>query len=552
MTDNWDIEQRAVAAAFQKGMASFQEEPIILYGIGKNTLAVLELTHGFTFAGLLDRDPDNVGKVIFGEPLLSLEEAAKVSKRIAIIARPNYVPLIHQRIRAFAEAHGISIYDYTGKKLKPVQEDCDNSGLVLWNLGENELRSAIASHEVISFDVFDTLIGRRVLRPRDVFDLVERDLHHAGCTVPFAELRVQAEKASGYAASLDDIYETLHKMGISRKECRDWRSRELAWEKKVVFPRRRMVASLAYAKEVRKKIFLTSDMYMSTEEMEALLKDCGITDYDGLLISCEEKAQKSDGALFEKLLDRTRGRSVLHIGDNYYSDGVAARERGIDTFPICSGYDLFTLCTPRSLVANVPEKGLGGRLALGMLCADLFEDPFVLHETKGNVVLSQAERVGYDFLGPWTLGFIQWAAEQSKLHDVEEFLFSARDGFLFYRAGLLAQKYGLLPGVALKYIKTSRRALIGASIQSEKDLENALERRAYHGMLGRQLWDMFHVKPDSSDPRQGERTEDHAYRFRYMRGYLPEIVERSTWERKNYMGYLRATGLLHKKKNGFF
>ena len=148
-------------------------------------------------------------------------------------------------------------------------------------------------------------------------------------------------------------------MGISEEDCHDWQLRELEWEKKVVFPRKRMAEVFQYAKELGKKIVLTSDMYLSKGKIHNLLERCGIVGYDELLISCQEKAEKSDGKLFAKLLERAGGKSILHIGDNPFSDGEMAQSMGLDTWQVYSSYDMLSVSSIRSLAEN-PPKELGG------------------------------------------------------------------------------------------------------------------------------------------------------------------------------------------------
>ena len=549
--DNWDREQRMVADAFQKGLAPFRQEPLVLYGIGRNTPAVLSLTEGFTFAGLLDQDPENVGKTYYGKRVLSLEEAAAVSKRVIIIARSAFVPLIYQRIKGFAEKHGITVYNYAGQRQEEAGDTYDTSGLEYWKRSYDDLKAAIAAHNVVSFDVFDTLLGRRVLQPKDIFSLVERDLAAIGRREPYAKLRAEAEKACGYGASLDDIYACLHQMGVSEEDCRDWRSRELSWERAAVFPRRKMVEALQYAKALGKHVFLTSDMYLSENDMRMLLEHCGITGWDGLLISSRESAEKRDGTLFARLLERSGGGSVLHIGDDAFRDGEMARKAGLDAWRIYSGYDLLAVSSIRSLLAE-PPKGLGDRLALGMMCAKLFEDPFALHETKGRVVLSQAEQIGYGFIGLWALSFMQWASVQVKHHKIEEFLFPSRDGFLFFHMGQLMREYGYMPETALKYLKASRSALQGASIETGEDLAAAAEGITCYLTKGELLEKYFRVKPESSDPERLDSAAEKAPTLRYLNRYLPQIKKRSAWERTNYQRYLESLDLYHGRRTAVF
>jgi len=549
--DKWDQEQRMVAEAFQQGMAPFKQEPLVIYGIGKNTPAVLALTEGFTFAGLLDQDPANIGRTVYGKRVLSLEEAAAASKRIVIIARASLVPVIFRRIKAFTGDHGITVYDCGGRLLGNGGNSCGLPDLEYWDRSFEDLKTAVAQHDIISFDIFDTLIGRRVLQPQDVFALVEQELHEEGCQAPFAKLRIRAETLCGHMAALDDIYACLREAGIPGETCGDWRKRELAWERKVVFPREKMAELLLYAKKLGKRVFLTSDMYLPSEQLSELLKLCGITGYDALLVSCEEKAEKSDGSLFGRLLERAGEGTVLHIGDNAFADGEMPRCMGIDTWRIYSGYDLLAVSSIGALLTDFPKE-LGVRLALGMLCAKLFADPFALHGTRGMVVLPQAEQVGYCILAPWALSFMQWAAGQVRAHGVKEFLFPSRDGYLFYHIGEIMQRHGYFPETALRYFKASRRALSTASIRSEEDLKKAVLRKELYLTKGELLTILFRIVPHSLDTEQAEHAEDPEAFFRYARSYLPEIQEEARYERKNYRTYLESQGLFNDRKSAVF
>lgn len=549
--DEWSQEQHKVAEAFQKGMSAFKREPLVLYGIGKNTLAVLGLTDGFSIVGLLDQDDNNVGKEFYGKRVLTLEEAASASRRIVIIARTTITPVIYCRIKDFVREHGITVYNYSGRELGTPETYSDLTDLDYWNYDWEDLKAEIGRHTVISFDIFDTILGRYVLFPRDVFSLVERDLRVAGRNVPFERLRVQAERECGYAASLDDIYERLHQFGISEADCQDWKQRELRWERNITFPKTRAVAAFRYAKSLGKKTFLVSDMYLPRVELAGLLSIHGISGYDGLLVSNEESAEKSDGKLFESLLAQTGGQDILHIGDNKYSDVDMAQRVGLDAWLLYSSYDLLGASSFRTLIVN-PPPDLGSRLALGMLCAKLFEDPFALHQTRGMVRLTEPEQVGYCFIGPWALSFMQWAAERLEENNIERFLLLSRDGFLFFHIGQIMRKYGYMPGVDLQYIKTSRRALIGASIQSEEDLAGMVFGSSYVCSNGEMLLNWFRVVPDPADTKRHEHAAGEEAVMEYLRPYFPQIQARSNAERKNLHMYLVAEDLFCGRKMAVF
>lgn len=549
--NNWSREQRFVAAAFQNGLKNFQGEPLVLYGIGKNTQAILELTHGFSIVGLLDQDERNIGKKLYGKRVLSLDEAAAVSHKFVIVARATVTPIIYHRIKDYVRRHNIMVYDYAGKELETSEVYDAPSDLGYWDCSWEKLKTAIAEHEVISFDIFDTLVGRYVLQPRDVFALVERDLCRNGGSVPFLRLRVQAEQACGYAASIDEIYAYMCQAGVPIEDCVAWKAQELNWEEKLIFPRQRVVSAFQYALSLKKEVFLVSDMYLPRTEMEHILSSCGITGYTELLLSCEEKAEKSDGALFAKLLSQAEGKSILHIGDNRYSDIDAAEKAGLDTWQLYSSYELLMASSLRTLLAD-PLPELGDRLALGLLCAMLFEDPFALHQARGLVTLAEAKQVGYCFFGPWALSFMQWAEKQMKKHGIERFLLPSRDGFLFYHIGQIMQRHGYLTDVELRYIKASRRALIAASVRSEEDVWAAISGKGFRCTCGEVLMGWFRVMPESTDEGQYEYATGKEIIKKYLRPYLPKIYTEAQQEQKNLQIYLTHERLFSDKQTAVF
>lgn len=144
-------------------------ERIVLYGVGINTKAILEEIQDGNIIGLMD--PLCQGNVVMGKPVLSPEEASKRAGLIVIVARASVVPIIFERIRELETDHGIPIYNIEGKRLAEEESDFCND-LPYWSYSAEELREQIDAADVISFDIFDTLLVRNVLRPVDLFFLL--------------------------------------------------------------------------------------------------------------------------------------------------------------------------------------------------------------------------------------------------------------------------------------------------------------------------------------------------------------------------------------------
>ena len=97
-------------------------------------------------------------------------------------------------------------------------------------------RRAIAGCEVVSFDVFDTLLVRSVAAPGDVFDLVAAEVegHPFVARSEFRRLREAADAQAnlGGVADLDDIYEELASLRVNDVEA--YRLSEMEMERRVL------------------------------------------------------------------------------------------------------------------------------------------------------------------------------------------------------------------------------------------------------------------------------------------------------------------------------
>ena len=107
-------EQEFVVQQFQKAFLNWREEPFVLYGLGKNTEAILQGAKGYQFAGLMDAR--NVGNKFWGLKVLSDQEVLELKPRVVIIARESIVPVIYQRIAYMQEKHDIPIYNFRAKR----------------------------------------------------------------------------------------------------------------------------------------------------------------------------------------------------------------------------------------------------------------------------------------------------------------------------------------------------------------------------------------------------------------------------------------------------
>jgi len=542
---HYEPEQRLVIDTFQKSFAGLRKQNIVLYGIGKNTEAVLSGTDGFSFIGLMDQN--TTGQTIFGQRVLSDEEVIALHPVIVIIARESVVNIIYKRIQYLSIEYGIAIYDFQGKLLGSDSLVYGNGDLPYWDASAGDLRKRMAEYDIISFDIFDTLLMRRVLQPEDVFALVEKHLAEKNMKIPFAKLRVQAEQRLR-CPNLDEIYEEMGRLtGYDDIMLQQMKECECKTDAAMLIPRTQMCELLQEALGAGKAVYLISDMYYPKAYLEKLLNDNGIVGYRDIFVSCDIKMEKSDGSLFRWFIEKAGHGRKLHIGDNRRSDVQKAMEAGMDAYHIYSGYELLMASSMQEVLADV--KTLQQRCMLGLIVSRLFENPFALHSSRGYVCIENISQVGYCFVAPILTEFVRWFLCRVKELDVSQILFPSRDGYLMQKLYQMMSNHDM----ESVYFRTSRRAVSVAGIRDTQDVQR-VAARGYQGTHRAYVKSRFGVDMDLSDERGNEpvKSVQDEYTKKVIEDYETAILQRAQMERSGYLSYLDGLGILKQEKQVLF
>lgn len=268
--------------------------------------------------------------------------------------------------------------------------------------------------EVVSFDVFDTLLVRPVLEPIDLFHLVARRIE-AEVGHDFVRLRRRGESEARHRMRLADpareeptlaaIYAATAELGHLSTE---WAERlmrlEIETERSLLTARRPVRDLFARARELGKPIVAISDTYMSPDFVGEVLDANG---YDGLAatwVSSHEGRTKASGNLFTRMLTDLglAADRILHIGDNLQSDVRRPEAFGLRAVHVPrAAYLYFTRRAATDLwghddVVLTP----GHRLLLGMAINRCIEEPMERRPAEGDPILTDPEAFGYALLGP--------------------------------------------------------------------------------------------------------------------------------------------------------
>lgn len=193
-----------------------------------------------------------------------------------------------------------------------------------------KLKKEIKKAEVISFDIFDTLLLRPYVAPQDLFMHLEQIYRVRG----FAAARVEAEQDvrktffNREEVNFDEIY------GVIDEKYKFLKTKEMALEQQVLQPNPEMKEIFDFALSQKKRIIIISDMYFSKEFLEKILIDKGFAGFEKLYVSSFVQKTKARGSLYPFVCADMglKASEILHIGDNKQADFKNAEKNGLRAF----------------------------------------------------------------------------------------------------------------------------------------------------------------------------------------------------------------------------
>ncbi|MCI9488662.1 MAG: hypothetical protein HFG97_01340 [Dorea sp.] len=500
----------------------YNGEKVAVYGLGiEAEKALPRLKEQFQVIGLLDSFQEN--GTLYGMDILSFSQAVDLgTKLIIVVARPGSCKAIARRIGDACRKNAIALMDIRGKNLLERKSVVYNFTKAKGDSKE-ELYQKIAWAEVVSFDLFDTLIMREVLSSTDVIKLLEATLEKKGIHINnFASKRIGAEKRlSKYGApTLEELYEDIldraGNISISASELA-----QLEWKLDfgTIVARKAVCEVYEYCLRQQKAVYIVTDTYYRQEQIREILDKYHLVGYAGLLVSCECRMGKTQG-LFSRLKDSAGERKCLHIGDDLIADMEMAKKEGMDIYHIFSGEEL--LDTVGSMGMEEYMGSLTERLKVGLFTARLFNDPFQFETEERRIEIRDAYDIGYLICAPMITDFMFWFRGRVRQHGIKNIWFGARDGYLpqkLYR--MLEEEADTI------YFQTSRTVAIRTGMMNDADIAY-IDSMKFSGTLEESLKVRFGLEIGAN--RCDEKLGLFAYRDR--------ILRRAAEERRKYSAYI--------------
>jgi predicted HAD superfamily hydrolase len=428
----------------------------------------------------------------------------------------------------------------------------------------NSFAEKILKADIVSFDIFDTLIGRTLASPGHVFRLMEPEISSLlGEPVKdFLNIRRSAERDArmrvfeetgreevSLCQIYEQVFETLDKEAdevLLKMSCQ----LEMDVERRCLVEREVGRRLFEFAKRHHKPCFLISDMYLPKEFIESILSDIGYSGWDRFYLSCDYGVNKSSGQLFELILEEFKcdPASMVHVGDNLNGDIRKPKSLGINTIHIPRSADTFR--GNYYFAKKIFEKTVQKNSTLcSSLCTQLVSDnsyEAMLSLEKGSLN-GDPFNFGYNNMGPMILGFVTWLHKQASEQGLDKLLFLSRDGQVLRRA---YEAFWGDMGIDSSYIYSSRRIATIASIRTPHDIKRLLHDPIFPRSIASFLFQRFGLRHEDLDfkllsefgfksleDRVGPKTNKNMLNDLVL-GHTEKILRKAKIQRDAYKFYL--------------
>jgi len=336
-----------------------------------------------------------------------------------------------------------------------------------------------ATVDTVSFDLFDTLLVRRIHDPdlvklpvaRFIADMAQEKglnwsqerVQNLRDTIEQRHRRETGEKFDDHEACYPRyMQEMLSEIFAEEGDealfdtVADY---EVAMENRMLVPRGEFIDWLKELRQQGKKILIVSDIYLPAIYLERFVAHAGFLDLvDGVVSSADSFLAKASGKAFPLLqkqysLDPDRW---LHVGDNPISDGLRPLEFGIQALVLHDASEKRRKSVIRRLVNYSDGRPFWRGRALQQLMQPLEYE---------NIERDDLYVEGYSFLGPLIGAFVQHIAERSEALVIGKVFFLSREGWTFkkYWEESIPQIFPGKQQLETEYLYVSRMALAGAS-----------------------------------------------------------------------------------------
>lgn len=401
----------------------------------------------------------------------------------------------------------------------------------------------LSQYELITFDIFDTLITRCIYKPDDLFKLMSKKIKHKyNFDCDFLDIRKKAENNAvmkkGDYCNLHDIYDELPNVSkISKDIALDLKQMEIETEIEICIPRYDVLEIFNRLKSYGKKIMLVSDMYLPKDIVARILENCGYSGYDDLWVSCEKGARKDNNTIWPLFFSQYGSYRTIHVGDNMRSDIQILGDQGKETFLILNPITEFKLSRTYNGLKKYIDTTVENSIMLGMIVnGGLYNSPFSIQVENAEPLINDEKQIGYIAFGAMFTKFI--IDVQQKFESDDILLYLAREGYLLEQLHNIFYEVTKREPIKGVYFLSSRRAATVAAMESEDDLRDII-KQYYEGELSNLLRSRLGIEmyEDISECKISMPADEEKV-MKILKPHMNEIMENAKNEGEAYLKYI--------------
>ena len=335
--------------------------------------------------------------------------------------------------------------------------------------------------QIASFDVFDTLLTRRVASPTSLFLILGHRAALGGLVqiLPsvFREQRIKAEEEArtlvpGREVTLEEIYRALSgRLGIASAASETLARLELVVEAELIVPVPDASKLVGKARGHSSTVLYVSDMYFPASFIREQLEKHGFwVEGDRLYVSGEWRLSKREGSLYRKILESEDliPANIEHTGDRRDADFEVPSKLGIKARHL----DVCHLTRYEQMLEEFADESGGfSSLLAGTSRITRLQSPAADNH------LATLSEIASSLISPVIASYAMWLLREAGDRGLKRLYFVARDGYLVKRiADALIQVFRI--PIETRYLYGSRQAwhLPAITEFSEESLSWLFER----------------------------------------------------------------------------
>lgn len=251
----------------------------------------------------------------------------------------SYLHAMERSIGLMAEERGYKQFYYHPPSAKFT---CDKSYIYTnYHKSSHQLFGELRNFEIVSFDVFDTVLRRKYVYPDYAkFKLGEylAELEIVSSPEAFIALRNHIEfecrQDNNFQGDVDikQVYQKLHfQLDCDQTQANEWMQMEYEFDLKSISAKSEMVNIVNRLSDMGREIWFVSDTYYTEQQISDLLRHIGVSVHYKLFVSSALGLRKDNGSMWQMLKKQIDdiGKSIIHVGDNVISDAQVCGDHGI-------------------------------------------------------------------------------------------------------------------------------------------------------------------------------------------------------------------------------